>query len=241
MKYQKNGESIVKITSTDDVTIDVVKGDKVAFYGDGTNIASYSNTTASTKIAGGTADVKVYGNIMSLVDETGFATADALTEISAFSGLFYDNTHLADAGNLMLPATTLSSSCYFNMFYGCTNLTKAPKELPAPTLGFFNYYGMFWGCTNLTTAPELKATSLGLVSCSCMFKDCHKLSSVVCLATSFSGTSNTSGWLTGAGTDASVTSRTLHIKAGQSITDPNWNLGSSGDEATKVWTAVADQ
>jgi hypothetical protein len=245
MKYQKNGESIVKITSTDDVTIDVVKGDKVAFYGDGKNITSYYDGTTSTKITGGTADVKVYGNIMSLVDETDFATADALTAAYTFQQLFEGNTHLTDASDLMLPATTLTASCYTSMFIDCTNLAKAPKELPAPTLSSLCYFFMFNGCTNLTTAPELKATAIDFLSCGSMFRNCHKLSSVVCLATSFTGfspNSNTQNWLDGAGTDASVTSRTLHIKTGQDVTDNNkWHFVSSGDGATKKWTVVADQ
>ena len=44
--------------------------------------------------AGGTADVKVYGNIMSLVDEKGFAKAKTLTEENAFRRLFFNNIHI---------------------------------------------------------------------------------------------------------------------------------------------------
>ena len=48
-----------------------------------------------------------------------------------------------------LEHTTLASSCYSRMFYGCTGLTSAP-ELPATTLAGNCYKGMFSGCTKLS-------------------------------------------------------------------------------------------
>ena len=78
MKYSLNGGDKTTMSST--TTIDVSQGDKVQFYGNGTSITSYGGTT----IAGGTAQVKVYGNIMSLVDETGFATNTTLTGSNTF-------------------------------------------------------------------------------------------------------------------------------------------------------------
>ena len=240
MKYRKNNETKVTISSTDDVTIDVVAGDKVAFCGDGTSITSYYTSDSDfTSISGGTADVKVYGDIMSLVDEEGLDTATSLVD-RAFQALFKDNTLLKDASGLLLPATTLAASCYESMFLGCTSLTTAPS-LPATTLASSCYHSMFRGCSSLTTAPALPATTLASSCYNSMFWECKKLSSVTCLATDITATWCTNDWLTGAGTDASVTSRTLHIKTGQSTTDANWKLSTSGDGTTKKWTAVADQ
>ena len=52
---------------------------------------------------------------------------------------------------------TMSENCYAEMFYGCTNLTRAPA-LPATTLANYCYAAMFYGCTNLklssTTTDE---------------------------------------------------------------------------------------
>ena len=96
MKYSLNGGAKQTVT-TDAITVAV--GDKVAFYGKGTSISCYGSTDPSncTKIAGGTAEVKVYGNIMSLLDETGFATASTLpaTEYT-FYELFSGNDMLKD-------------------------------------------------------------------------------------------------------------------------------------------------
>ena len=53
----------------------------------------------------------------------------------------------------VLPATTLANNCYYDMFYGCSNLSSAPSILPATTLMSMCYYQMFRGCASLTAAP----------------------------------------------------------------------------------------
>ena len=173
MQYSKNGGAKTAVTSD---AISVTTGDKVAFYGNGTSITAYgaSSASSSTRI-GGTAQVKAYGNIMSLVDETGFATATTLSSNYAFTSLFYQNTHLTDASGLLLPATTMSAYCYRNMFNGCTALTAAPA-LPATTLASSCYHYMFSNCTALKSAPELPAQTLA-DHCYClMFNGCTSLS-----------------------------------------------------------------
>ena len=179
MQYSLNGGA--KKAVPDGTAInggDLSVGDKVSFYGDGTNITTYYVGTTGTKISGGTAEVKAYGNIMSLVDEKNFATNKTLTGWYAFRALFYDNTYLTDASDLLLPATTLTARCYQSMFQGCTRLTAAP-ELPATDLtgASYCYYSMFAGCTRLTAAPELPATDLtGAGYCYCnMFNGCTSL------------------------------------------------------------------
>lgn len=170
MKYKKNNEALVTINSTEDVTINVAIGDKVAFYGNGTSITSYNGTN----IKDGTAKVKVYGNIMSLVDEEGFANNKTLTVDNAFNTLFFGNVQLTNASDLKLPATTLTTNCYANMFNGCTNLTT-PPELPAKILAETCYYEMFMGCSSLTTAPELPAETLASGCYWLMFCGCSSL------------------------------------------------------------------
>ncbi len=157
--------------------------------------------------------------------------------VDCYREMFNSCTSLTTAPEL--PATTLTENCYDSMFAYCTGLTTAPK-LPATTLATQCYSGIFLECTSLTTAPELPATTLATQCYEYMFYKCTKLSSVTCLATDITATSCTDYWLNCAGIDASVTSRTLHIKTGQSTTDANWDLSSSGDGGTMVWTAVAD-
>ena len=106
-------------------------------------------------------DCYAYGNVMSLINSTGFETNTTLTGSFAFYGLFYQNTHLLNHAtkDLVLPATTLTESCYASMFIGCTGLTKA-FTLPATTLATKCYRFMYSGCSNLATACELPATNL---------------------------------------------------------------------------------
>ena len=76
MKYSVNGGTKTPITST--TTIEGLKaGDKVQFYSNGTGNTAYSDDP-EVNISGGTAEVKAYGNIMSLLDEEGFATKTKL-------------------------------------------------------------------------------------------------------------------------------------------------------------------
>ncbi len=177
MKYSVNNGEKTLITTT--TTIPVTAGDKVQFYGNGTSTQVYGDNPMVR--LQGTAQTKVYGNIMSLIDETGYATLTTLpNQYYVFYCLFCQNTTLTDASDLLLPATTLANGCYFNMFGGCTSLTTAPA-LPATTLAESCYYEMFYGCTSLTTAPALPATTLANYCYRSMFSGCTSLTTAPAL------------------------------------------------------------
>lgn len=72
------------------------------------------------------------------------------------------------------PTTITANYCYSRMFYGCYNLTTAPK-LTAITLKQDCYNRMFSGCTSLTSTPELPATTLAMRCYKQMFSDCTSL------------------------------------------------------------------
>ena len=219
MQYSKNGGA--KTTMSESTTIDVAAGDKVAFYGKGTEITSYSSRTKITGSGDGFT-CKVYGNIMSLVDEENFATATTLSANYTFNSLFYDFTTLTDASGLLLPATTLAKYCYRQMFQGCTALTTAP-ELPATQLAAYCYYYMFYGCTALTAAPELPATELAQYCYYQMFRDCSKLATVTCLATSgINQSGSTANWLRDAGSQVQGT-KTIYT-----VSTADWPSGNNG-------------
>ncbi|MGM9732393.1 MAG: fimbrillin family protein [Prevotella sp.] len=110
------------------------------------------------------------GDIRTLIDYENYA--DVNTADAKFYRLFCQNTQLRTPPSL--PATTLTESCYEQMFYGCTALTKAP-ELPATTLKEYCYQYMFLGCTALTEAPELPATTLAKDCYNGMFLGCTAL------------------------------------------------------------------
>ena len=175
MKYKKNTGDKVIISTSDNIDITVSAGDKVQFFGNGTSITSYSDDSHTTDIYDGTADCYIYGNIMSLVDESGFASATSVSA-NAFWNLFADNRKLYNhpTKRLVLPATTLAENCYRNMFTSCQGLTVAPA-LPATTLADHCYAGMFYDCRNLNVAPALPATTLTSYCYSDMFQDCTSL------------------------------------------------------------------
>ena len=119
------------------------------------------------------ANIIVGGNIMSLGYKN-FENKYTIEQSCAYSKVFRNMTNLIDASKLVLPATTLASNCYSQMFDGCTSLTTAP-ELPATTLVYSCYMAMFRDCTSLTTTPELPATTLASECYSNMFNGCTSL------------------------------------------------------------------
>ena len=170
MKYSKDGGT-TKTLITKSTEITVAKGDKVQFYGNGTQTQVYGrNPEVSIRDSGEGFQTKVYGNIMSLLDEDNFATMTDLPsdKTYVFHQLFYGNKALTDASELLLPATKLTDGCYHSMFYGCSSLTAAPK-LPATTLAAQCYNGMFGECTSLTSAYVKAAYADGNYQCNNMF------------------------------------------------------------------------
>ena len=108
--------------------------------------------------------------------------------------MFVDCDYLIKAPTL--PATTLAKDCCLYMFSGCTSLTTAP-ELPAMTLAIGCYMAMFQGCSNLTTAPELLAPMLVDDCYQHMFGGCTKLNYIKMLATDMSVDGCLYGWVNG--------------------------------------------
>lgn len=109
------------------------------------------------------ADYRVYGNVMSLIYGDNFTGKTALTESKALSGIFERHTtnqgYLLHAGNLVLPATTLTSQCYESMFLGQTNMASAPV-LTSASVPFYAYNYMFAGCQKLTSLTCLLETPM---------------------------------------------------------------------------------
>ena len=187
-------------------------GEKGSLFLRGTNI----NGTASTWDASSTitftdknVNVACTGDIRTLLDWKNYSTVD--TQYARFCSLFKNCAVLTSAPEL--PATKLADYCYNSMFLGCTSLTATP-ELPATKLADYCYSSMFIKCTSLTSAPELPATTLAEGCYSSMFADCTKLSTVTMLAPSVqirSWTNDFVYWLDNAGTDETVSSRTLIV------------------------------
>ena len=195
IEYQKNGGAWQTYTWGE--AISVAATDKVAFRGN--NAKYYGNGSPSFKsYISSTANVYVYGNIMSLISSEGFASLTTLTGNWNFAYPFAQpRASMSDpvvnvttikshpTNDLVLPATTLTNYCYFGMFEGCKGITRAPA-LPATTMKNGCYAEMFRS-SGLVTAPELPCTVMdpyfsdgdgehGSIDCYMqMFQDCTSL------------------------------------------------------------------
>ena len=163
IQYRVNGNDKISITNTENIT-GLKAGDIVQFFS--TNASLYIRVDAYEDYLNIKPSKKtyVYGNVMSLIDDArtdantpNFANDKTIGANNALFLLFYNADKLAfhDTKKLLLPATTLTKSCYEGMFSFCTGLTTLPEYLlPATTLAEGCYARMFSNCTGLTTLPE---------------------------------------------------------------------------------------
>ena len=219
IQYKKNNGNWTNITSSvNGASITVSSGDIILFRGDNEQYAHSSDEYTSFRSSNALFEVE--GNIMSLVNSTGYSDISVLSSAFTFSRLFYYCTGITSAAKLILPATSLTDYCYEYMFGWCSNLVSGPNNMPAMSLTPYCYREMFRYCTSLTTAPELPATTLaescyrtmfhnctGLTSApelpagtlvdycyAWMFQDCRNLNYIKCLATNISGVYCVENW-----------------------------------------------
>ena len=159
---------------TESSPVSLLAGEKLYLKGNNSSYGTPDGSFCRINIHEGFGNI--YGNIMSLIYGDNFYGQTVLDTSFSFMHLFYAIYHnnIIDASNLILPATTLSKSCYYHMFNGCTSLTSAP-ELPATTLASHCYGYMFANCEQLTVAPELPATTLASCCYPGMFSGCISL------------------------------------------------------------------
>ncbi|MBR5933355.1 MAG: leucine-rich repeat protein [Treponema sp.] len=173
LKYKINNNAPIEITeNSGSKVIQISAGDVVNLFAEGTSSGGSFNQSFTINCS---SDCYVYGNVMSLLTAD-YQTATEITQNYAFAWLFYNNSHIKNhpSKNIVLPATTLASSCYYYMFNNCSSLTQAPT-LPAKALAYGCYSHMFYVCTKLTQAPSLPATTLAGYCYECMFVSCTSL------------------------------------------------------------------
>ena len=259
LRFEKGGK-LITVETNDTLTIPVTEDEKISFY------AEKSENNASTYMSiNCNSDCYVYGNIMSLVtfdDESSSwdSSATTLTTLHSFRELFSNNRYINihRDKSLVLPATTLTESCYSYMFCWCSSLTSAPV-LPATSLAEYCYDSMFYGCTSLTSAPKLPALSLkngcyfGMFLCcssltsapdlpaatlvpSCyylMFYSCKKLNYIKCLATDISEGGSTLDWIEGVaaeGTFVKAADTDWSVKTGKNGIPEGWTVKNASEE-----------
>lgn len=177
----QNSSSNVVIT-----TPAIPVGGRVLWKSDADTFATSSSVYSHFSSTG---KFNVSGNIMSLQYGEFFAGHTALKNFAYTFAFLFRGCKIVSAGNLIMPATTLRSTCYRTLFYQCKNLTTAPV-LPAETLGRNCYYSMFNGCTVLNYVKCL-ATNISASSCTSTWLD------GVAATGTFVKSPNMSSWTTG--------------------------------------------
>lgn len=179
---------------------------------------STGNTTYNGKTIRCTGNYDVQGNIMSLLygdnfsGQTTISTDYAFVALLAGPNAYQNNTTLQNAGNLVLPATTLSEYCYQMLFQNAINLRTAPAELPATTLGNYAYSEMFKKCSSLTSGPIISATTFGRTSCKEMFASCTSLTTAPeLIVNTLLGDNNLNGMFSGCTSLSSISN--IHLNA----------------------------
>ena len=170
LEYSLNGGEWQNVEKDKEVTFGGTNGDLRLRGINPNGTATYKGSYSTITFTDPTVNVACTGNILTLLDWRNYNIVE--TNNARFCSLFNGCRVLTSAPEL--PATTLASYCYYQMFWNCTNLTSAP-ELPAKTLAYNCYYGMFGECTNLAAAPELPATKLAGSCYTKMLRACTSL------------------------------------------------------------------
>lgn len=162
----------------------------------------YATVATDTKpFSGSSGEISAEGNIMSMImgDEFGDYTQYQLENGAMFKGFFADMDCLTDCGMLLLPATTLGSYCYTNMFSGCTSLL-VPPVLPAADKVELNvacFAGMYmYTAIEVISIPGIYSSQWCFDS---MFYGCENLSVLECNLIDISAPDCLNNWLDGAG------------------------------------------
>ena len=134
----------------------------------------YTGLTEAPELPATTLAQNCYANLFN--NCRNLTVAPKLPATNLASGCYqsmFANSGITEAPELKVEDLSNSNGCYYRMFYGCAELTKAPK-LPATKLSSQCYQSMF-ASTGLTEAPELPATTLANYCYAYLFNDCKNL------------------------------------------------------------------
>lgn len=189
-----NGSTWVTLANNT-YTPTIQAGHTIKWKADINPIASETEGAGGVGTFSATGRFNAMGNAYSLLWSSGFETKTSLAGKSyALSELFRNNTYIASAENLALPATTLVDRAYRAMFFECTSLAKAPK-LPSTSMSQYCYLAMFYHCMSLTAAPDLPATSLAQYCYQIMFRECTSLQYIKAMFTTTPSTNYMNQWV----------------------------------------------
>ena len=165
------------------ISVTLNTGQKAYWKGEGNSLgAGYTNSNYWS-IFSATDNYKVYGNIASFFfgdNYIGKYTMPAgYNSGRNFQQMFSGDTHVTDAGNLIIPFYNCNNNACASMFSGCSALTHGPKFC-FETVGTYSCQNMFNGCTSLIDVDaELRATRLYTSCYQNMFNGCTSLTKCI--------------------------------------------------------------
>ena len=109
------------------------------------------------------------------------------------NGMFSGCTSLENTTDIGATAMAYASFAY--MYKNCASLLSTPNELPATTLSSMCYRQMFYGCTSITEAPVLPALTLTSQAYQEMFDGCTHLAKIKMMATNISASNCLANWV----------------------------------------------
>lgn len=174
LKYKKNNDDWVIAQGA---TINVVEGDVVEIANH--NASDSTNNSLYWRFGGTTCRCNLKGNLDNLFNSTQTGNVASYK----YFRLFMNCTGLVSAKDLILPDVPANGNlCYSSLFKDCTSLIEAP-ELPAFTLGTSAYHEMFNGCTSLNHIRCLASDISGEGCTQNWVKDVSSTGTFECLST----------------------------------------------------------
>lgn len=174
LKYSLDGVNWTTADLSADFSLEVDAGANV--YMKGTNTSGFNRGENSYYKMSMDVNHSIGGNIMSIVDETNYATTTSIPAY-CFYGLFENDIHIVNAGGVNFGnVTSVDNRGCNNMYRGCTSLTTGSDLSSVTSVVYSGFGNMYYGCTSLTTPSNLSSlSSIGDGGCGYMYNGCTSL------------------------------------------------------------------
>lgn len=136
------------------------KNTYVKIYLRGVNNESLSNSNLkanfdfSQLVATGTLELKIGGNILTLLDKDVSKFENKRLPDYCFANIFKQSEAIYDASQLELTPKLSSTGLYMAMFQGCTSLVTSPQKINLTDMSTDCCRTMFYKCSSLVNIPD---------------------------------------------------------------------------------------
>ena len=136
------------------------KNTYVKIYLRGVNNKSLSNSNLkanfdfSQMATTGTLELKIGGNILTLLDKDVSKFENKRLPDYCFANLFSNSTAIYDASQLKLTQKLSSIGLYMSMFQGCSEMVTSPQKIYLKDMSTDCCRTMFYKCSSLVNIPE---------------------------------------------------------------------------------------